>query len=58
MLLPHGILLTRGNVADITAVATVASDVAPTDELVGNRGYNANWLRHFVIGAGLVSSIT
>ena len=42
---PYAILLTVGTVADITAAATVVSAVAPTDELVGSRGYDANRLR-------------
>jgi hypothetical protein len=39
---PHAILLTGGNVADITAAATLVSAVAPPGELVGDKGYDAN----------------
>jgi transposase len=45
---PHAILLTGGNVADITAAATLVSAVAPSGELIGDKGYDANHLRAFL----------
>ena len=45
---PHTILLTGGNVADITAAVTLVSTVAPPGELVGDKGYDANHLHQFL----------
>lgn len=42
---PHAILLTGGNVADITAAATLVSAVAPPGELVSDKGYDAERYR-------------
>lgn len=49
---PHAILLTGGNVADITAAATLLSAVAPPGALIGDRGYDANHLRDFLAERG------
>jgi transposase len=49
---PHAILLTGGNVADITAAATLVSAVAPSGELVGDNGSDANHLRRFLAERG------
>ena len=54
---PHAILLTGGNVADITAAATLVSAVAPPRELVGDKGYDANHLRCFLAERGTVAVI-
>ena len=40
--------LTGGNLADITAAATLVSAVTPPGELVGDNGYDANHLRRFL----------
>jgi hypothetical protein len=45
---PHAILLTGGNFADITAVATLVSAATPPGKLVGDKGYDANHLRRFL----------
>lgn len=53
---PRAILLTGGNIADITA-ATLVSAVAPAGELVGDKGYDANHLRRFLAERGTVAVI-
>jgi len=50
-------LLTGGNVADITAAATLVSAVAPPGELVGDKGYDANHLRRFLAERGTAAVI-
>ena len=54
---PHAILLTGGNVADITAAATLISAVTPPGELVGDKGYDANHLRRFLAERGTAAVI-
>ena len=54
---PHAILLTGGNVADITAAATLVSAVAPPGELLGDKGYDANHLRRFLAERGTAAVI-
>lgn len=54
---PHAILLTGGNVADITAAATLVSAVPPPGELVGDKGYDANHLRRFLAERGTAAVI-
>lgn len=54
---PHAILLTGGNVADITGAATLVSAVTPPCELVGDRGYDANHLRTFLAERGTAAVI-
>lgn len=50
-------MLTGGNVADITAAATLVSAVAPPGELVGDKGYDANHLRRFLAERGTAAVI-
>ena len=54
---PHAILLTGGNVADITAAATLLSAVTSPGELVGDKGYGANHLRRFPAERGAAAVI-
>lgn len=54
---PHAILLTGGNIADITAAANLVSAAAPSAELVGDKGYDANHLRHFLAARGTMAVI-
>lgn len=54
---PHALLLTGGNVADISAAATLVSAVAPPSELLGDKGYDANHLRRFLAERGTVAII-
>jgi transposase len=54
---PHAILLTGGNVADITAAATLVSAVTPPRELVADKGYDANHLRRFLAERGTAAVI-
>lgn len=54
---PHAILLTGGNVADITAAATLVSAVTPPGELVGDKGYDADHLRRFLAERGTAAVI-
>jgi hypothetical protein len=49
--------LTGGNVADITAAATLVSAVAPPGERVGDKGYDANHLRRFLAERGTAAVI-
>jgi transposase len=46
-----------GNVADITAAATLVSAVTPPGELVGDKGYDANHLRRFLAERGTAAVI-
>jgi transposase len=48
----HATQVTRGNVADITAAATLVSAVAQPGDLLGDKGYDANHLRRFVAEHG------
>jgi transposase len=54
---PHAILLTGGNIADITAAASLVSAAAPSAELVGDKGYDANHLRRFLAERGTAAVI-
>ena len=42
---PHAILLTGGNVADIAAAAPLVAAIAPSANLIADKGYDANHLR-------------
>jgi transposase len=46
-----------GNVADITAAATLVAAVTPPGELVGDKGCDANHLRQFLAERGTVAVI-
>ena len=50
-------MLTGGNVADITAAASLISAAAPTAELLGDKGYDANHLRQFLAARGTAAVI-
>ena len=54
---PHAILLTGGNIADITAAASLVSAAAPSAELLGDKGYDANHLRQFLAARGTAAVI-
>jgi transposase len=54
---PHAILLTGGNIADITAAASLVSAAPPSAELVGDKGYDANHLRGFLAERGTAAVI-
>lgn len=51
------ILLTGGNVAEITPTATVISAVAPPGELVGDEDYDVNPLRRCLAKRGTATVI-
>jgi hypothetical protein len=55
---PHAILRTGGNVADITAAATLVSAIARPGELAGDKSCDANHLRRFLAAVCLVPAIT
>jgi len=54
---PHAILLTGGNIADISAAASLVSAVAPSAALLGDKGYDANHLRRFLAERGTAAVI-
>jgi transposase len=54
---PHAIMLTGGNIADITAAASLVSAAAPSAELVDDKGYDANHLRRFLNERGIAAVI-
>lgn len=54
---PHAILLTGGNIADITAAASLVSAAAPSAALVGDKAYAAIHLRRFLAERGTAAVI-
>lgn len=55
---PHAILWTGGNVADITAAATLVSAITHPGELADDKSCDANDLRRFLAAVCLVHAIT
>ena len=49
---PHALLLTGGNVADITGAAQLLAATEPFGELIGDKGYDADHLRAFMASRG------
>jgi transposase len=45
---PHAFLLTGGQVADIKGAATLLATTAPSERLIGDKGYDADHLRLFL----------
>ena len=48
---PHALLLTGGNVADITGTAQLLAATEPSDELIADKAYDADHLRAFLQAA-------
>lgn len=53
----HAILLTSGNIADITAATSLVSAAATSAALVGDKGYDSNHLRHFLAERSIAAVI-
>ena len=49
---PHAFLLTGGHIADIKGAASLLASAAPSRQLIGDKGYDANHLRIFLQGRG------
>src|SRR5207248_7133494 len=45
---PHAFLLTGGHVADIKSAASLLAATAPSERLIGDKGYDADHLRLFL----------
>ncbi len=45
---PHAFLLTGGHVADIKGAASLLAATAPSERLIGDKGYDADHLRLFL----------
>ena len=45
---PHAFLLTGGHVADIKGAASLLASTAPSEQLIGDKGYDADHLRLFL----------
>jgi transposase len=49
---PHAFLLTGGHVADVTGAATLLAATAPSEQMIGDKGYDADHLRLFLQARG------
>jgi len=49
---PHAFVLTGGQVADIKGAASLLAATAPSERLIGDKGYDADHLRLFLEGRG------
>ena len=49
---PHALLLTGGNVADITGAAQLLAVTEPSEELIADKAYDADHLRGFLQARG------
>jgi transposase len=49
---PHAFLLTGGQVADITGAASLLAATAPSEHMIGDKGYDATHLRLFLSSRG------
>ena len=49
---PHALLLTGGNVADITGAAQLLAATEPSEELIADKAYDADHLRGFLQARG------
>lgn len=45
---PHAFLLTGGHIADIKGAASLLASTAPSEQLIGDKGYDADHLRFFL----------
>jgi transposase len=54
---PHAFLLTGGQVADIKGAASLLAATAPSGQLIGDKGYDADHLRLFLQGGGTAPTI-
>jgi transposase len=54
---PHAFLLTGGHVADIKGAASLLAATAPSERLIGDKGYDADHLRLFLQTRGTTSVI-
>ena len=55
--LPHALLLTGGNVADITGAAQLPAATAPSQELISHKAHDADHLRGFLQARGTMVMI-
>jgi len=49
---PHAFLLTGGNVADVRGAVALLASTAPSEQMIGDKGYDADHLRRFLHGRG------
>jgi transposase len=54
---PHAFLLTGGHVADIKGAASLLASTAPSEQLIGDKGYDADHLRLFLQTRGTTAVI-
>jgi transposase len=54
---PHALLLTGGNVADITGATVLLGATEPSEELIADKAYDADHLRAFLQARGTLAVI-